>query len=790
MKTDAAGFAVVNAQSGAEIKLAMESLWLAGTVLAVGGRLVVCHTFRSKERQPLEVVYAFGLPRDAALRRFLVRGEGFRARSELKPVEEAVEAYERGIEEGHLSTLARQYRDGVVNLSLGNIRPGETVQVILEILAGVETRDDRIRFRFPFTLAPCYHPQARAVEVEPGVGEIELPEDQFGDVLLPPFLSRADSLHQVGFDLSVALPRAIAEVASPSHALRVQTRANDRCRVLLAPAHDVPNRDLVLDVRTQGSLSGALGGIGRDGNGHFGCVIASDNFGRPSRVSRRVVFVLDRSGSMQGQPITQAKKAIEACLGALSADDRFSLVAFDDRVEAFRKELVVADRANREAAREFLQGIDGRGGTELGRAVGAAVKLLGNDSGDLFVVTDGQVSATEDILQTARLAEVRIHALGIGSASQDRFLALLARETSGISSFVSPRERVDLSAVELFTNVTQPVARDLIVRLAGQNAGRLLPEPSRTVFSGYPLVIFGELTDISGTELVVEWPGDEGRIKQSIRLERGPHAEVVRLLRGARLITELDCRWLENSTAQRESRRIGERLQTLSLEYGLASRKMALVAVVERAGDKTGSIPRTIVVPVGMPQDVAFAGYFRGSRGLINMVSFGAGLKLRSKSFEDADARFGLSEEPMLRSARVAQEALAGSLGIQGPEDILLELAARLEPDGGMPGRDSSERVLLSIVVLLSYLSNGHTLAEGAFRVHVRRLMTFLESADLAPLAPEQRETVGQVLRFARAGKAPDGNWVQVAGELSRGKGSVKIWERIASACAGALPAG
>ena len=56
----------------------------SGLVLWVGGRLVVCHTFRSKERQPLEVVYAFGLPRDAALRRFLVRGEGFRARSAFK----------------------------------------------------------------------------------------------------------------------------------------------------------------------------------------------------------------------------------------------------------------------------------------------------------------------------------------------------------------------------------------------------------------------------------------------------------------------------------------------------------------------------------------------------------------------------------------------------------------------------------------------------------------------------------------------------------------------------------
>jgi len=131
-------FVPVAVETGAEIRLAMQRLWLTGRILPVGARLQVHHTFRSSEKKPLEVIYAFGLPRDAALRRFRVTGEGFSVRSELKPVEEAVKAYEAGIEAGHLSTLARQYGDGLVNLTLGNIRPGETVTVVLEVLAGVE----------------------------------------------------------------------------------------------------------------------------------------------------------------------------------------------------------------------------------------------------------------------------------------------------------------------------------------------------------------------------------------------------------------------------------------------------------------------------------------------------------------------------------------------------------------------------------------------------------------------------------------------------------------------------
>ena len=82
-------FEAIAVTTGKPVKLAMQQLSLSGEVLPVGARLAVRHVFRSAERKPIEVIYSFGLPRDAALRRFEIFGEGFRARSELKPVEEA-----------------------------------------------------------------------------------------------------------------------------------------------------------------------------------------------------------------------------------------------------------------------------------------------------------------------------------------------------------------------------------------------------------------------------------------------------------------------------------------------------------------------------------------------------------------------------------------------------------------------------------------------------------------------------------------------------------------------------
>src|SRR5918999_1097269 len=134
MSSTAQYLAPLVASTGKAVNLAMQRLWLTGQVLPAGARLTVQHVFRSEEDQPLEVIYSFPLPRDAALRRFRITGDGFEAHSELHETEAAVKAYEQGIAQGSLSALARQYADGLVNLTVGNLRPKEIVTVYLEIL--------------------------------------------------------------------------------------------------------------------------------------------------------------------------------------------------------------------------------------------------------------------------------------------------------------------------------------------------------------------------------------------------------------------------------------------------------------------------------------------------------------------------------------------------------------------------------------------------------------------------------------------------------------------------------
>ncbi len=752
-------FALLSAATGQPVGLALQRLWLTGQVLPAGARMIVQHVFQSREQQALEVIYCFPLPRDAALKSFRITGENFEAHSELKDSREAVATYEKGIAQGALSTLARQYGDGLINLTVGNIRPGETVTVHLEILCGVELRDDGFRFRFPFTLAPAFHFLAKTALTSAGEGEIELPAAEFGDLFLPRFCADASALHQVGFEVTVNSPLALAQIASPSHGVRMTQIDSHSSRVALATEKDIPDRDLVLDVAYRSVEPQVLAGHSKSGQIRFAAIVPSSSFGVLKEDARRVVILLDRSSSMQGAPLTQACKAIEACLGALSDRDWFGIVAFGDRPTLFQSALTVGTRKCRDKAHRFLQTVSAEGGTHLANGFLAAAEMLGDRGGDIFILTDGQVFGTAEILSRARSLGIRLHCLGIGSASQDRFLALLARETGGVSRFVTPRERVDIPAVDLFASIGRPIASGL---KAGAN---IQPDPPSAVFRGTPVLLFGEGAEAAGAAIELTWA--DGRLRLPIRPNDSNLADTIGLLQGARLITDWESRYPSTashaSLDQRKENRVAARLFELSQTYGLASRAMSLVAVVTRRGDRVGDLPETRVVPLGMARDTPFSAYFSPSRARVG-----------SKKEHDTDS--GVLFRGIYGSPAPDVTLFFSRFDAQpATDDPLVALASRLESDGGMPGGNSSSRAAASLIAFLAFFSHGHTATQGAFRSHVARLLSYLKS--LTGLGGRRQNTVAAVLEMAANGAAPPGDWVKLA------QTSGEHWSELEKAC-------
>ena len=474
---------------------------------------------------------------------------------------------------------------------------------------------------------------------------------------------------------------------------------------------------------------------------------------------------------MEGAPIAQARKAIEACLGALAEADSFGLVAFDDSVETLDASMLSGNRGNREKARRFLDKVDARGGTELARGFTAAAHIL-NGGGDVLILTDGQVAGTEQILAQARSANIRIHCLGIMSASQDRFLSLLARETGGVSRSVTANERVDLAAVDLFASIGRPVASGL------KCTGDVQPEPPAAVFAGTPVLLFGELAADSSSNVEVSWDGG-GHLSLPVPAGDEATGKTMRLLQGSRLITDWESRYpSEEALApldRRKQSRVAARLLELSRTYGLASREMSLVAVVKRAGDRPGELPETRVVPVGMPQDTKFSAYFHASA----TGSFAVAAPMQAMpALPYVPPPGSPMPVPMMCTSVVPAQTPTGLLArfskvlrrTQPPpkpaqpesdDDTLLDIAAQLEPDGGMPGSDPAERAARTVAAVLAFAAAGHTLGSGAFRTHLARLVGFLRS--LGGRSDREREWIDIAIRAASAGKVPAGDWLRIA---------------------------
>lgn len=767
-------FTVVST-TGESINLSMESLFVTGKIIPVGAKLIVEHKFKCGEQNPIEVVYSFGLPRNATLRRFKVKSNDLIVESELKKREEVNKVYEEAIVNGDLAVQAQRYRDGVVNLTVGNILPDEEVSVYLEILCGVDTRDDGLRFRFPFTLAPCYHSLARVCEVQPGTGEIELPEDQFGDVFLPIYKKDPNSLHNIGFSINVEMPEEIAEINSPSHPLKISNIKPGYANITLSTEKDVPNRDLVFDIKTINPMAHAESEKDKNGKIHFYAIFPSKLFEEKSEKNPiNVVFVIDRSGSMEGIPIQQAKRAAKACLTALDEEDKFSIIAFDDSIQALSNQLMCANKSNIEKAINFINTIYGRGGTELGAAIMEAQSILiqsDSNYGDIFVVTDGQVYGTEDILKTAKAKNIRIHSLGIGSASQDRFINLMTSETGGNSVFLTPRERIEEEALKLFSSIKTNLGIITDYKFTGCKKVVVEPDFKGIIYNGKPVVVFGESPKLPDGVIELRISKNGESIVKTIPfkpvLNNGE--SFIRLLRGARIIDSIESQigtFIDNSTGDSQ---ILEKLTNESKKYGLASRTMGLVAVIKRKDKKRYGLPETRIVPVGMPEDVEWGAYFENIPARKNVKAFDKIAAPNVLAVPKPRKRIHSIKRScppqVLNCCSINLNEIICESGNDVFEDKY-DLLSQLQPDGGMPGTDEEDRVKNTILVLFKLLDNRGSADFGALRLHLRKMLRFLRKYE------KKYPLISQIIKIAEFKSPLPSGW----GNIDQDE---KFWEQL-----------
>ena len=812
---------LVYANSGVEIPLSMQHLSLTGEVCPAGAFLRATHMFKCAGDEPMEAVYIFQLPRGATLRRFIVKGEGFEVESKLSPREEARKEYEAGVQAGHLSTLAEVNTDGRISLAIGQVQPEETVTVIVELVSGVDVQDGGYRFRFPFTLAPNYHSKATMTSTATG-GKIELPSDVFGDLILPEWKADAKGLHQISFKIHVEAGGLLDSVASPSHRILVRPSADGSAEVELSGMGDTPNRDLVLDVVSKSKSPMVFMDQKVSKNSkipQWTIVIPSSEIPKAAEAPREVCFVLDRSGSMAGEPINQAKMALKACLSALSPTDKFGLVHFGRDAVVFDKQLCFATDVNRKRAQKWMDDIHASGGTELANALGEAVSILDSTGKDIFLLTDGQVSQSAAVIETCADCGARIHVMGIGSAAQDRFLSSLARRTNGVQRMVGVNEDVAGAALEMFNAIQQPVQVNVKAIVEMGKGKKDQTHEIGTVWDGKSILI----TDNGGNagqvpvQVGLVWGVGKNKVIKLPIKQKTPNGLSAMLWAG-RQVEDLESA-LDMAKAGPSKKALEIKLKDLSMAYGLASQVMSLCAVVKRPGDVASEVKQQIV-PVGTPEGMqmfgggavtrginyAYQGLAFASLGLAgsyskadSMISGnygatkGVGTRCclmatsvsnttsdtaRNAAFDtnclsmdapdDYDSQSmksirGFEDELLMAVTKSAESRKKSATKGVDPSRAILQAIGDLEADGGMPGATQGDRFFKTAFLALAMLSiDVGNKGKPLFTSHLKRMALFLQTFSKAFAGkPKAEATVLALAELVReACQFLSGDWM------------------------------
>lgn len=335
------------------------------------------------------------------------------------------------------------------------------------------------------------------------------------DLLLPIGNSKHSTKVVDALDITIRVESTepIKTIYSPSHALEIK-RPDDKHATCALNLKNVssPN-DLRLLYGTTAGMVGTnvLSYKPLDGEDGYFVLLASPEVKTDAaqKTEKSMIFVFDRSGSMSGKKIEQAKEALKFLVNQLKPTDTFNIVAYDSAVESFRPELQRADEATTKSALSFVDGLYAGGSTNISGALQTALKMLTDPKRPSYVLflTDGLPTVGEmDELKIAANAKqenavnARLFTFGVGFDVNSRLLDRLSRDGRGQSVYVRPNENIEAHISSLYNKIGSPLLTDLAVTIdfdkpqpadSAAPISRTYPRQLTDLFQGEQLVWVG-----------------------------------------------------------------------------------------------------------------------------------------------------------------------------------------------------------------------------------------------------------------------------------------------------------
>ena len=555
-------------------------------------RVTVTQNFENPFPDKIEAVYTFPLPEMAAVDDLTMQIGDRTIKGKIMRRADASAAYAAAKQMGKVASLLDQERANVFTQQVANILPGHQIQVTISYVETLKYEDGSYQWSFPMVVAPRY--QSASSD-----------QDDSSRLNPPRVPSGMRAGHDVSLEINLDAGIPLAGVKSATHEIDIQQVDEKRAVVRLKDQATIPNKDFLLTYGVASdTIKDAVLAHNSDRGGFFTLILQP-----PQRVQaedvmpKEMVFVLDTSGSMSGDPIETAKKTMRLALNTLYPHDTFNLITFSGDTDILFPHPMPATPENLRKARQFFSNREGDGGTEMMKAIKAAL----DPSDSQFHVriatfmTDGQVGNDNEILaEVQKHKNARVFAMGFGSSPNRALLDKMTQYGRGEVDYVAYTSNPSSVASRFNNRIRNPLLTDLSIEWSDLSITEVYPKRIPDLFSAKPVILSGRYTKggkgtirlkgkMAGQDFVREIPVELPDVEAS-------HDALATLWARNKIddLTAEEVAYTGDATALEQKR---EEIAQLGLTFKLMTQYTSFIAVDE--GVYTGGDdPRRVDVPI------------------------------------------------------------------------------------------------------------------------------------------------------------------------------------------------
>lgn len=240
------------------------------------------------------------------------------------------------------------------------------------------------------------------------------------------------------------------------------------------------------------------------GRGYVSMIIEPESNVDTEVIEKNFTLVIDRSGSMNGSKIIQARNAASFIVNNLNFGDKFNVVDFNNEVYPLFSEHVAYNLENQNIALSYIEGLEAGGSTNISGALSTSISQFDavdeNKANIILFFTDGEATygetTTSGILEIVEeqilLTEtsVFLFTFGIGENINKALLTLLAQQNKGLPKFVE-EDALEEEITKFFLTINNPVLINTSISFTPDIVDHIYPIRTPNLYQGQQLIVSG-----------------------------------------------------------------------------------------------------------------------------------------------------------------------------------------------------------------------------------------------------------------------------------------------------------